>query len=208
MLIKSGSQAGRRESGGSTVTRPNIRNGLTVLLIAAVSLACRGRTTSPDYRAFVTDATAYLNTQQEALQRDFHLSTYARFNWSQTTGEIVFYSKEDIPKVIAQTQAVGDVSNKSGTWLWAWDNPSLDSALSKDLAIVREYGKSKGFKELTEAKWTADEQDGWEMTAITAKLLKAKGAYRCPTKGGPLFLVLTDIHWAEPQPAPQAPSPS
>ena len=53
-------------------------------------------------------------------------------------------------------------------------------------------------RELTEAQWPAEQDDGWRMTAITAKLLGAKGAYRSPDlkSGGALFMVFTDIRWA------------
>jgi hypothetical protein len=55
---------------------------------------------------------------------------------------------------------------------------------------VREYGRAHGIDRLVNAKWSGDEQDGWEMTAIAAYILKADGGYRSPGQQGAVFLIL------------------
>ncbi|WP_409035712.1 DUF6882 domain-containing protein [Pedobacter africanus] len=64
---------------------------------------------------------------------------------------------------------------------------------------VKSYGESRGFKKLIDRKWKADEIDGWEMTAIAAYVLKAKGAYRVPSKDEKLFLfmIFKNIKWVD-----------
>jgi len=57
-------------------------------------------------------------------------------------------------------------------------------------------GELHGLRELTTAKWKAAEKDGWAMTAVTARILQAKGAYRSPDDTGFLFVVFTSIRWA------------
>jgi hypothetical protein len=37
----------------------------------------------------------------------------------------------------------------------------------------------------------------WQMTAVSAFLLKAKGAYRSPDERGFTFMILTDVRWAQ-----------
>jgi hypothetical protein len=54
-----------------------------------------------------------------------------------------------------------------------------------------------GYVKLTEAKWPGEEADGWEMTAIAARLLEAKGAYRASSDRGLSFLIFTKIDWAK-----------
>lgn len=34
---------------------------------------------------------------------------------------------------------------------------------------------------------------GWELTAVTARILGAKGAYRCPSDNGFFYVVFSDI---------------
>lgn len=58
---------------------------------------------------------------------------------------------------------------------------------------VRDFGVEHEISWLIEDKWTADEHDGWAMAAVAVAVLDAKGAYRCPTKSGYLFVIFTDI---------------
>jgi hypothetical protein len=56
---------------------------------------------------------------------------------------------------------------------------------------VRAFGESESLPASTEAKRPADEHVGWQMTAIAAKVLGAKGAYRFPAEDG--FVYLLDL---------------
>jgi hypothetical protein len=98
--------------------------------------------------------------------------------------------------VVADIQFVGSVSTKTETWLWAWNNRSIDPELCKALLTVREYGEAHGFRHLATPKWAAQEVDGWEMTAIAALLLRAKGAYRSRDENGYTFMIMTAVRWA------------
>jgi hypothetical protein len=91
---------------------------------------------------------------------------------------------------------VGSISKVSGTWLWAWANASVLPNMKEQIEDVRRFGELHGLRELTTPKWNATEADGWAMTAVTAKLLQAKGAYRSPDQTGFSFFVFTDIWWA------------
>jgi hypothetical protein len=99
-------------------------------------------------------------------------------------------------KVVADIQFVGSVSPDTETWLWAWNNDSVDPELCRALLTVRAYGEAHGFPHLVSSKWPAQEVDGWEMTAIAAFLLQAKGAYRSRGESGYTFMIMTAIGWA------------
>jgi hypothetical protein len=62
---------------------------------------------------------------------------------------------------------------------------------------VRAYGEKHGFQRLAGALWSADETDGWEVTAITAYLLKGLGAYRAPGEKSNLFMVILNATRAQ-----------
>lgn len=150
-----------------------------------------------DYVTLVTQAHEYLNIQQEQNEREFSLSSYPRYDWSQDTGEIIFSESENgEPRVVAKVQFVGDLSSISGTWLWAWDNPTINERWKQGVVNVKKYGEENNIRQLTESKWKADDVDGWEMTSIAALLLNAKGAYKSPDENGAIFMVFTDIQWA------------
>ena len=149
----------------------------------------------PDYRREADRATATLRARQDSLRAVYHLDRYAHYDWDQGTRQLVF-SDNGVAKVVAHVQFVGDVSTKSNTWLWAWDNPSIDSGLTTIARQVRAYGAKHHFRRLVEAKWPATEADGWEMSAFAVQVSGALGVYRSPSRSGPLFLVFTDMRWA------------
>ena len=62
---------------------------------------------------------------------------------------------------------------------------------------MRAFGEENAYRQFVSAMWSAGEVGGWQMTAITAYLLKARGAYKCPGGIITLFLVMTDIRWVE-----------
>jgi hypothetical protein len=149
----------------------------------------------PKFVELVTAAHQFLTARQDTLTNEFGLSRYQRWDWDADQGSIVF-SDDGTPRVIAQAQLVGSVSRKTGTWLWAWANRSIEQRLYRDLAEVRKFGEQKGIWQLTTAKWEADEVDGWEMTSISAYVLQSKGAYRMPHEHLFTFAILDSITWA------------
>lgn len=147
------------------------------------------------FEEFLRQSEQYLRTVIAASKAEFKLDSYQRYDWDQWRGELVFSSK-GIPKVVAQIQFVGSISTKTNTWLWAWANPSFLEPVRRSVLRVREFGKEHGLNRLTQDKWEAEEVDGWEMTAVAARLLEAKGAYRSPDENGFTFMVFTDLREA------------
>ena len=148
--------------------------------------------TEEEFDQFEHESAEYLKTQQDILRNEYDMGDYERRDYDQDTGEFVF-SDAGVPKVIAKFQVVGSISNVSNTWLWSWANPSILEAVKKEMSVVKQFGADHGIKELLDEKWEAEELDGWAMTNVSAKLLNAKGAYRCPNDYGFLFVVFTDV---------------
>lgn len=153
-------------------------------------------TSAVDFDTLSKDAYEYLHAQQAAVAEEFQLGSYERYDWDQETKQLV-WSDAGVPKVIADIQFVGSISHASHTWLWSWANSSVSEELSRGMQAVRDHGEAHGREKLIDAKWPAEEVDGWEMTAIAAYLLKAKGAYRSPGDTGFTFMVFTDVRFAE-----------
>lgn len=147
------------------------------------------------FEALIQIAQNYLRARQADLDKEFQLWHWSRYDWYQETRQLSF-SEGGVVKVTADIQFVGSISPESDTWLWSWANDSVDPQLSASMGTVRDYGKKHEFGHLTAKKWHAHEVDGWEMTAVAAFLLKARGAYRSPKEGGFTFMVITDVRWA------------
>ena len=150
------------------------------------------------FRDLTIRAHNYLNTQQKICDSIYNISKYENWFYDQQTGELTF-SDSGVKKLIIDFENVGSVSLISNTWLWAWENSYVEDKVKAEIIKVKEFGLTRNFKRLITPKWKADQIDGWEMTAISAFILKAKGAYRVPTKNDSIFtfMIFKNIRWAD-----------
>jgi len=144
------------------------------------------------WEEFVSACCEELKEKNDALSVEFAIGSHKRYDWDQATGELVF-SNDGIHAVTAKVDFVGSISTASNTWLWAWANFHLLEPIRLRVEAVRDHGEVHGYPRLTTAKWHAEMVDGWEMAAIAAHVLKAKGVYRSPSEKGALFMLISDI---------------
>jgi hypothetical protein len=131
------------------------------------------------------------------LQTEIHQSTWQQFGdqvrWdlNQDDGDLVL----EFPEVIvrAPAQVIGTFDANTGTWMWAWANPSVGDALMKDSLRVRNYGEEHAIERLVTPKWRADELDCWRMTALAARLCDTNGAYRGPVGSTYIFVTFGTV---------------
>ena len=128
----------------------------------------------------------------KSSKEKWKLGTYSKFDFDQDEGKLVFYGNGK-PRVICEIQVIGSYSTKSGTWLWAWDNPSLNDSLKADSLTVRDFGLKNGVEGLATPTWSGTENDCWDMTAIAAHVVSAEGAYRAPMGDVMVFMLLKRI---------------
>jgi uncharacterized protein DUF6882 len=172
---------------------------------AGIQLLCDGcyqrareRNWKQDDAAFgrlMSEAVDDLKERQAQLYAQFKLDDYPRWDWNQEASQLVF-SEGGLARVVAGIQFVGSVSTLSGTWRWSWANPSILECAKRRIREVRAYGVERHYLKLASASWVAEEVDGWEMTAIAARLIGAAGAYRTPADDGWSFLAITEARWA------------
>lgn len=150
------------------------------------------------FDALSKQAYRYLNEQQEICKTTYKMLEYKNWHYDQNSGKLTF-SDDDIVKICIDYEEVGSISLTTNTWLWGWANPHVEEKVKTEIARVRDYGTKCQLPKLVEASWIADETDGWEMTAIAAYLLAARGAYRVQNKENNLFsfMIFKNISWAE-----------
>jgi hypothetical protein len=134
----------------------------------------------------------YLFEQQKIVEEKYGIHQYEDWFYDQETG-ILTFSNQDGKLIDINYLEVGTISKITETWLWSWANPHLEKIITKDIEIVKDFGERNSFESLSKRKWIADEYDAWEMTAISAYLLKAKGAYRILTENVLSFLIYKEI---------------
>lgn len=135
---------------------------------------------------------AYLEAAQDTMQKLHKLNSYTRWDYDQTKGQLAFY--RGAKKMLIDYEMIGTYSLKDSTWLWAWDNPSVDKNVLKELEKIRQYGENRGFGKLTNRKWKTIVQEGWEMTWVCAYLMKAKGAFKAESDSLHSFMLFKNIY--------------
>jgi hypothetical protein len=146
---------------------------------------------SPDrFYESLEAAESYLQRQQEALQREYGLDWNEQYQWDQDAG-ILTLSASGTPKLSAEIQIVGSISTRTKTWLWAWDNPSVSDKVKLAAREMKAFGEIHHIPPFTLGRWEGEESDGWNMTALTAHTLQARGAYRTPVDGGYVYMIIT-----------------
>ncbi|WP_460753633.1 DUF6882 domain-containing protein [Marinomonas epiphytica] len=154
-----------------------------------------GSSKNAQWKQFVVHSHDYLSNRQDKLIKEFNIGEYQRYDWDQENATLTF-SDEQETKVIAKVQFVGALSSQTKTWLWSWANDTILQKAKSKMHKVKLYGEEHNFKPLIKSKWFGSEPDGWDMTSVSAFILKAKGAYRIPAENGFTYLVITDIKWA------------
>jgi hypothetical protein len=152
------------------------------------------------FSSYCHEAIHQLMRLNEECSQAFKVTSWPRYEYDLDKGTLTFL-EEGSPKVIASICAVGTTSKSSGTWLWGWANESLPDNVTNAVAKVRVFGEAENLAELTQASSPDDEYLGWKLTAITAKLLGSKGAYRCPSENGFIYFVYSSLRFAEEGPS-------
>jgi len=148
-----------------------------------------------EFEALSKKAYKYLNEQMNIVEETYGIHSYENWCYDQETGILVFSNSESLDKIVEiQYEEVGSISKISQTWLWSWANPNLEPKIKTEIEFVKNYGEVNNLESLTKRKWFGDEYDGWEMTAITAYLMKAKGAYRLPLENTFTFVIYKEIN--------------
>ena len=141
---------------------------------------------------YVRQANWFMRGQMDENRKAFQLDSFLRYDWDQWRGELVF-SSGGTPKVVAKIQVVGTLGAKSNAWVWSWSNSTYLAAIRQATLKAKAFGDERAIIRLIQPRWAAKEQDAWEMTAVTAKLNDAKGAYKCAGQDGSTFMIFTDI---------------
>ena len=144
------------------------------------------------YEEILRLSRVYLKEQINICNTAYGLDNCNRMDYEQETGKMIF-SALATPKIISTFMIAGSVSARTNTWLWSWDNPYLLENVVKEMWKVRESGEKHHIYKLVEPKWEATEDEGWDMTAIAAYILKAKGAYKFPSEKIMTFAIFTGI---------------
>ena len=125
-----------------------------------------------------------ISVEELKLKTDAHRAAWGidrikRWDLNQDDGQLVLTFADGI-KATAPAQIIGTYNTEDHTWLWAWDNPSIEDKLKSDALKLRKYGEEHDVDRLTQRKWVGAEDDAWAMVALAVKLCGEQGGYRGP----------------------------
>ncbi|MCX5399607.1 DUF6882 domain-containing protein [Streptomyces sp. NBC_00102] len=104
------------------------------------------------------------------------LGSADRWDLDQTTGTITWTFPDKT--ATAPAQILGSFNSTSGSWMWAWVNPSVLPGLSSDARDFRDWAEANGHPALARPKIEADAKAAATLVALAVRVTRATGYYR------------------------------
>ena len=132
---------------------------------------------------------AELTLKQEANIEAWGLGSIERWDTDLDLGVIQF-SNSDGFNVTGQVQVVGTYDGEEGSWLWAWDHPTVPEPLAQAAELTRQFGEMHGLGRYTTPMIRCTHDHAVEFMAVALHLSGGTGAYRGPF-GDASFMYMT-----------------
>jgi hypothetical protein len=137
--------------------------------------ALKGAT--PDFVAEVNQSLGDLRKRLEEQDHNWGLASFAKWEFSQETGALVF-TLLDGSRAVCAGQIIGSRSSKDSSWEWAWNNPHLEKRVTKAAAKLKAHGKANGISQLTTGMLPKVSKDAaWSLAAFAARNQGFQGVY-------------------------------
>jgi len=161
----------------------------TLKLIAEIKEILANSMTKEEFNDFINSCYKECEAKQQALIKDFNLTSYDAYWFSQSTETLQF--KND-GKVELEFIAVpiGSWSGESNSWMWAWANESITEELRSKAAKIKELSDLTEYDIFKIDAFEADEALAHKLTAMAVHHLDALGMYIAPRDNLKTFLAL------------------
>jgi len=151
---------------------------------------------APDwYDAWCDEAFSAFTQKQREITEAYRLREWDRYHYDAASRSLTFFDA-DGPRVAADIQVVGTISDED--WLWGWANSHWPAPAVRDMWDVRRFGVENGVEELTTDILRSDDLPGagWMFTAIAARVLDGRGGYSAPSpEGGAIYFLIRSIEF-------------
>lgn len=143
-----------------------------------------------DYIEFANKSTEAFQMIQIEFRENFKIDDYANWYYNQATELLTFSTGDD--QINFKYIPVGTYSEKTKTWMWAWENSDSIERAKKETLKIKNFGKNNQFEKLTKGHFKADKYDGWEFVAISNKLLGGIGGYRVKSEHLEIYMLVKE----------------
>ncbi|TXS20617.1 hypothetical protein EAO71_29205 [Streptomyces sp. ms191] len=155
-----------------------------------------------DWEGVVLAARERARSRQALMIERHGLSGDVQYHWSMDDARIT-WSRGGKTFLTGRLTMIGSVSLSRRTWLWAWANPSLPSAVLGDIGQVRRYGEANGFPVLPWPGFDHDPGLVAEARVVAASVLDADGLWAESADDAQLHFAIHDL-----EPAAEGPRPT
>lgn len=138
------------------------------------------------------EATLERSMEHLRLKTQSHAETWglgATERWAADLEDGVISFSSPGLLVAAPVQVIGTYDSEEGTWLWAWDHPSVPEPLARDSRLVRDFGQRHGLARYLTRMINCTVDEAWQFTALACHLAEASGAFLGPS--GTTFVMMT-----------------
>lgn len=142
------------------------------------------------YESLVEACYRRLEQKQAAFNLEFDISGADQWYYQQAVA-LLKLSWGDNYRYFRYAEA-GTFSEKTGTWLWAWDNGHILEPAKSLSREVRKFGAGNGYELLTEPHFESTEIGAWELFAVALDILDGIGVYRIKSEHLHSFLVIME----------------
>jgi hypothetical protein len=119
----------------------------------------------------------FLQSKQDKMEQEFGISKFEGWNYNHDEA-LFWFTEKGKPVLKIHYEVTGTWTEETQQWLWSWANPHISDLVTKEMIRIRKYGEFKDLSLLYLPRWKGDQTTAWAMTAISAMLLDAVGAYR------------------------------
>lgn len=145
-----------------------------------------------DSRLFIDQSLAGAIEQRKIHSATWGFDNAERWDVDQDAGEIKFiFANGKVGR--APVQIIGTFNTKDGSFLWAWDHPSVLEPLRAHAKLAKAWGEKHKLAKWTARKVQVSDAEAWEFAAVAARLGKANGAYRAAGAGPIVFVTFGEI---------------
>jgi len=166
---------------------PDEKNSLN--LIAKIKEILANSMTKEEFNDFINNCYKECEAKQQALIKDFNLTSYDAYWFSQSTETLQFKNDGKV-ELEFTVVSIGSWSGESNSWMWAWANESLTEELRSKAAKIRELSDLTGYDIFNVDAFEADEALAHKLTAMAVHHLDALGMYIAPLDNLKTFLAL------------------
>ncbi len=161
-------------------------------LLSAFSSAGASTGNSEFSAQFIDQSRDGLAQQTAAHSATWHLGEEENWSADLDTGTIQF-DFADGTQASAAMQVVGTYNQLDGTFLWAWDHPSIPEPLRQHAQLAQQWGEEHDVDVFKSRKVECSEDDAWSFAAVTNRLASANGVYRGTSDTTLVFMTFGDI---------------